>query len=148
MLLNGITHIVQTDNSTVSFIKNLRQMSGKLMRWSLIIEEYQLEFQHVPGKSNCSPDYISRNLVQTEDVPVDEVTLETVVAHIGPPQKAYHSANNSPTSSRQRKIFPRKIRVHKYQKSRCGKHSKRPLESITEENETGETTMMTQSVNR
>jgi hypothetical protein len=50
-----------TDNSAVQYLMNNKNVTGKLMRWSLMMQEFKFEIVHKPGKMNKVADALSRN---------------------------------------------------------------------------------------
>ena len=51
---------VKTDHNPIVFINKFKNKNRRLMRWSLILQEWNLDIQHVPGKLNIVPDTLSR----------------------------------------------------------------------------------------
>lgn len=57
----GRKFLVRTDHSAVKFLFTSRNMKGRLARWSLLLQEYNMEIEHVRGVQNPS-DYLSRSI--------------------------------------------------------------------------------------
>ena len=51
---------VYTDHSPLQFIERMANHNQKLLRWSLELQQYNLQIQHRPGKDNIIPDILSR----------------------------------------------------------------------------------------
>ena len=51
---------VYTDHSPLQFLKNMSNYNQKLLRWSLELQQFNLNIVHRPGKKNLIPDALSR----------------------------------------------------------------------------------------
>ena len=51
---------VYTDHSPLQFLQRMSSQNQKLLRWSLELEQYNLDVKHRPGKENTIPDILSR----------------------------------------------------------------------------------------
>ena len=51
---------VFTDHSPLQFLQRMFPHNQKLLRWSLELDQYNLEIKHRPGKDNTIPDLLSR----------------------------------------------------------------------------------------
>ncbi len=71
--LLGYPCVVYTDHLACLSILNSSKPSGKLARWALIVQEFDLTLKHKPGKSNTDADALSRN-------PVPDVEIAAVCA--------------------------------------------------------------------
>ena len=49
-----------TDNSAVSYIMRTKTPSGRLARWSLLLQDFNITFKHRPGTENHVADCLSR----------------------------------------------------------------------------------------
>jgi hypothetical protein len=47
---------IVTDHKAITWIFNVRDPSSRLMRWKLLLEEYNYEIQYRAGKRNCNAD--------------------------------------------------------------------------------------------
>lgn len=63
--LEGRKFKLFTDNSSLQWLNKTSGAKSKLMRWALILNDFDFEIHHVPGTSNQAADSLSRN-------PVDE----------------------------------------------------------------------------
>lgn len=70
--LERVRHIVlgqhihiQTDHKALTFLKTCKLLSPRLIRWSLIIQEYNISIEHCPGKQNTVADVLSRTSYET-----------------------------------------------------------------------------------
>ena len=51
---------VNTDHNPLTFLKTMKNKNQRLVRWSLALQEYNLEIQHIPGSENVVADALSR----------------------------------------------------------------------------------------
>ncbi|KAM7284397.1 uncharacterized protein ISCGN_001491 [Ixodes scapularis] len=58
--LYGVHFLVQTDHQPLSYIQKARQLNSRVLRWSLLLQEYQFSVEHIKGKENMGADYLSR----------------------------------------------------------------------------------------
>ena len=52
--------LVYTDHNPLTFLHRMKNKNRRIMRWSIFLQEYDLEIQHVAGKDNIIPDALSR----------------------------------------------------------------------------------------
>ena len=60
-LNNGHTTTVFTDHNPLAFLAKMKEKNQKLLRWSLLLQEYDLQIQHVKGSENVIADMLSRS---------------------------------------------------------------------------------------
>ena len=58
--LFGSKIIIHSDHNPLTFLTESAPKSSKLMRWSLALAEYNIEFKYHPGKRNTAADSLSR----------------------------------------------------------------------------------------
>ena len=51
---------VYTDHNPLTFLKTMKNKNQRLVRWSLALQEYNLEIRHIPGSENVVADALSR----------------------------------------------------------------------------------------
>ena len=51
---------VYTDHNPLTFLKTMKNKNQRLVRWSLALQECNLEIQHIPGSENVVADALSR----------------------------------------------------------------------------------------
>ena len=52
--------IVFSDHNPLVFLHKLKNKNQRLLRWSLLLQEYDLVIQHIKGKDNVNVDCLSR----------------------------------------------------------------------------------------
>ena len=56
----GIKVIVYTDNSAIKHLLSKNDSKPRLIRWVLLLQEFQLEIKDKPGAENLAADHLSR----------------------------------------------------------------------------------------
>lgn len=79
---------IYTDHQALTCLKNAKYSSGKLARWAVLLEQYQFDIQHRPGKSNGNADALSRR-----DYNEEETNDEESLPDIPSPNSFVASAN-------------------------------------------------------
>ena len=52
--------LVFTDHNPLTFIHRMKNKNQRLVRWSLTLQEYNLDIRHIKGKENVMADALSR----------------------------------------------------------------------------------------
>ena len=60
MYLQGQKFTIQTDHSALKYLFGQKDLTPRLARWTLIIQGFNYEVQHVKGSENNVPDVLSR----------------------------------------------------------------------------------------
>lgn len=58
--LAGAKIIHKTDHMALTFLRKCRLLSGRLMRWTLAIQDFNVVIEYCPGKDNIMADALSR----------------------------------------------------------------------------------------
>ena len=58
--LFGRKFTVITDHSSLRWLMNVKDATGRLARWSLLLQQYNFEVVHRPGKAHSNADSLSR----------------------------------------------------------------------------------------
>ena len=66
------TFIVRTDHNALKWLMSVKDHNGRLMRWALMLMEYDFEIQHVKGKTNFVADALSRAPVNMVAAVIEE----------------------------------------------------------------------------
>ena len=62
--LYGRKFTVFTDHNAVRWLMNIREPTGRLARWALVLQQYDFEIVHRAGKNNGNADALSRRQYQ------------------------------------------------------------------------------------
>lgn len=60
--IEGVKFRAITDHASLLWLRNLKDPSGRLARWSLRMQAYEFDLIHRKGKCNDLPDALSRNI--------------------------------------------------------------------------------------
>ena len=52
--------VVFSDHNPLTFLHKLKNKNQRLLRWSLLLQEYDLDIRHIRGRDNVIPDTLSR----------------------------------------------------------------------------------------
>ena len=52
--------VVFSDYNPLTFIHKMKNQNQRLLRWSLLLQEYNLDIRHIKGKNNIISDALSR----------------------------------------------------------------------------------------
>ena len=52
--------VIYTDHNPLKFLNRFQNKNQRLTRWSLFLQEYDLDIRHIKGKDNIIPDVLSR----------------------------------------------------------------------------------------
>lgn len=61
MYLIGSKFRIITDHKSLTFLKNTTFHNARLIRWTLLLQEYHFDISHCKGKDNIVADFFSRN---------------------------------------------------------------------------------------
>ena len=57
---SSLSIVVYGDHNPLAFIHKMKDKNQRLLRWSLILQEYVLEIRHIKGNDNVIADCLSR----------------------------------------------------------------------------------------
>lgn len=58
--LLGKCFVLQTDHQPLAYINSAKQMNNRVLRWSLLLTEYDFTVEYIKGADNIGADYLSR----------------------------------------------------------------------------------------
>lgn len=58
--IDGVSFTVVTDHSSLRWLQNLKEPHGKLARWAVRLQAFDIKFVHRPGSQMTVPDALSR----------------------------------------------------------------------------------------
>ncbi|GFX09336.1 retrovirus-related Pol polyprotein from transposon 17.6 [Trichonephila clavipes] len=65
--IEGTEITVASDHQPLKWLLNLKSPTGRLGRWALEIQSFNLKVQYIPGKANVVADMLSRPVTQEEE---------------------------------------------------------------------------------
>lgn len=72
--VDGVPFTVVTDHSSLRWLQNLKEPHGKLARWAVRLQAFDITFEHRPGKYMTVPDALSRSVALIDfETPVDTI---------------------------------------------------------------------------
>lgn len=74
--LENSEFVIQTDHQPLKWLMSLKSPSGRLARWSLALQSYNMRIDYTPGKSNVIADTLSRPPIPIEKLEVNQVVVE------------------------------------------------------------------------
>lgn len=60
VFLYGKCFLLQTDHEPISYINSAKHVNNRVLRWSLLIIEYDFTTEYIKGSDNIGADYLSR----------------------------------------------------------------------------------------
>ena len=48
--------VIKTDNSALKYLNSVKNITGRLSRWNLILSSYTYRVEHIKGKNNVTAD--------------------------------------------------------------------------------------------
>ena len=71
--LEGNKVLIRSDCKALQWLKNAKDVSGRLARWAMKLSAFQIEnIQYRPGAANANADSLSRNPIDTSSTQADE----------------------------------------------------------------------------
>lgn len=71
--VDGVHFTVVTDHASLKWLQELKEPHGKLARWAVRLQAFDMTFEHRPGKQMDAPDALSR-AVNIVDIKPDQQT--------------------------------------------------------------------------
>lgn len=72
--IDGVAFTVVTDHASLKWLQNLKEPHGKLARWAVRLQAFDITFEHRPGKLMDAPDALSRAVDLIEIAPNTKTT--------------------------------------------------------------------------
>lgn len=95
--IDGAEVVVRSDHQPLRWLMSLKSPSGRLARWALSLQEYNLKIEYTPGKSNVIADTSSRPAcTKSKKLPVVSMDARDVHEKAQATQKRYADENRRP----------------------------------------------------
>lgn len=72
--IDGVPFTVVTDHASLKWLQNLKEPHGKLARWAVRLQAFDITFEHRPGKQMIVPDALSRSVELIELTNITKTT--------------------------------------------------------------------------
>ena len=56
----GRHFVVQSDHKPLAWLQTMKNQNSRLMRWSILLQQYQFSVEHRSGKASANSDFVSR----------------------------------------------------------------------------------------
>ena len=60
--LHGKEFIIETDHDSLQYLDKSKFINTKLMRWSMMLQQYRYRINVIKGSENHAANYLSRNI--------------------------------------------------------------------------------------
>ncbi|KAJ8720901.1 hypothetical protein PYW08_006366 [Mythimna loreyi] len=80
--IDGHEVIVRSDHQPLKWLLTIKSPSGRLVRWALKLQSFNITYQYTPGKANVVADTLSRPPCSREDGTEEEHSLCHVVINL------------------------------------------------------------------
>lgn len=66
--------VLRTDSRSLTWLANFKDSKAKLLRWALLLQEFDFDIEHVPGRDNHLPDFLSRHPDPKQSSSIEDLT--------------------------------------------------------------------------
>ena len=70
--LVGAKVIVYMDHAVLKYLRTKKDAKPRLIRWILLLQEFDLEIRDKKEAENCVADHLSRMQIQGSDLPIND----------------------------------------------------------------------------
>ena len=74
--INGTEVKIVTDHQPLKWLMSLKSPSGRLARWALLLQPYNIKIDYKPGKVNVVADTLSRPPIDAEQIQITSFDIE------------------------------------------------------------------------
>ena len=61
--LYGRQFVLETDHQPLAYLADAKHTNGRLMRWSLVLQQYYMRIRYIKGSQNVGADFMSRSTI-------------------------------------------------------------------------------------
>ncbi len=69
----GYSIRVWTDHTAIQHLFKHKNLRGRLARWFMTLQNYDVKFEYIPGRKNTAADALSRNIISQIDTSIETV---------------------------------------------------------------------------
>ena len=95
--LLGRSFIIRTDHAALQWLRRTPEPIGQQARWLEILEEFDFQIQHRPGRQHCNADSLSRSIATVQTDRTDWATLQKADPVIGEVYRLVQAGMPRPT---------------------------------------------------
>ena len=95
--LLGRSFVIRTDHAALQWLRRTPEPIGQQARWLEILEEFDFQIQHRPGRQHCNADSLSRSVSTVTTDRTDWATLQRSDPVIGPIYRLVQAGEPRPT---------------------------------------------------
>ena len=74
----GVPLTIRSHHKSISFLKKCKLNHGRLTRWNLVLQEYNIQWEYIPGKQNMVADGLSRVNIEKGTYEIDQEDIGKV----------------------------------------------------------------------
>ena len=74
--------VFHVDHDALKYMINKPQLSGRITRWVLLLQEFDFTVEVNPGKSHANADHLSRLNEESGSEPIDDSFLDAQLSYI------------------------------------------------------------------
>ncbi|KMQ81811.1 pol polyprotein [Lasius niger] len=79
MYIDGHSFKVVTDHSSLRWLMNQSDLSGRLARWAIKLQGYSFEIEHRKGTENVVADALSRSFEDVDDIAAIDLEVHSEI---------------------------------------------------------------------
>ena len=80
--LVGAKVIVYTDHAALKYLLTKKDAKPQLLRWIMLLQEFDLEIRDKKGADNCMVDHLYRMQIQGLDLPINDYLRDDTILKV------------------------------------------------------------------
>ena len=78
--LYGRKFLIQTDHQPLKWLHSLKEPNSRIIRWRILLDEFQFDIEYLSGKENRVADFLSRiKVFENSENPTEIEVVDTIV---------------------------------------------------------------------